>query len=129
MAGRDYRHDDRCLACHGACNHDKVKKCRLCPVALHAKCAVNGASGKEAHNATWQCPQHACSVCAKSTSAAGGSFRISRKSLTISSSLGPKRSCAGDARPARLSCSAAKPSGANFSASGHSPAGSDLSMT
>ena len=72
VAGRDYKHDDRCLACHGACNNDKVKKCRLCPVALHAKCAVNGASGKEAHNATWQCPQHACSVCAKSTSAAGG---------------------------------------------------------
>ena len=65
VAGRDYKHDDRCLACHGACNNDKVKKCRLCPVALHAKCAVNGASGKEAHNATWQCPQHACSVCAR----------------------------------------------------------------
>jgi len=72
VAGRDYKHDDRCLACHGSCNNDKVKKCRLCPVALHAKCAVNGASGKEAHNATWQCPQHACSVCARSTSAAGG---------------------------------------------------------
>ena len=50
MAGRDYKHDDRCLACHGACNNDKVKKCRLCPVALHAKCAVNGASGKEARD-------------------------------------------------------------------------------
>ena len=71
VAGRDYQHDDRCLACHGACA-GQMKKCRLCPVQLHATCAVNGAAGKDAHNATWQCPQHACSSCARSTSAAGG---------------------------------------------------------
>ncbi|KAH8067345.1 helicase [Aureococcus anophagefferens] len=45
---------------------------RLCPMVVHASCAVYNNLGEDTAMGTWQCPHHACVGCGRSTSAAGG---------------------------------------------------------
>ena len=108
IAGRDYAHEDTCLACfvepqRGAskaaastfpifgsassaaggcsgaslkrCSPASVLRCKLCPMAFHRACAtklglceVAGPIG----GMSFTCPQHACSVCTRKATAAGG---------------------------------------------------------
>ncbi|KAH8084456.1 helicase [Aureococcus anophagefferens] len=57
VPGRDYAHETTC---------------RLCPMVVHASCAVYNNLGEDTAMGTWQCPHHACVGCGRSTSAAGG---------------------------------------------------------
>ncbi len=68
MAGRDYNHSSWCQACWDG---GELFLCRSCPGAYHAECL--GLDAAELHaKAAWTCPHHACAVCARGPSAAGG---------------------------------------------------------
>ena len=82
LAGRDYAHDEACLACRAggarkATSSAEKKgaptlRCRLCPTVMHRACAVGDFEGKHMQNGAWHCPQHACATCGRTTAAAGG---------------------------------------------------------
>jgi len=86
IAGRDYQHEPTCLACvvppatkgtKAACLPcgPPTLQCKLCPMAFHSACAHEhgcaeavGALGQ----ISFTCPHHACVVCSRKASAAGG---------------------------------------------------------
>ena len=75
IAGRDYAHETEALCCFGKkASKKSIVKCAFCPMVFHEACAKSGgyADSGELAAGRWRCPQHACSSCARSTSAAGG---------------------------------------------------------
>ena len=92
VPGRDYAHETTCLNCFrdaqgkpqgkkrraaapaaaAKAGEGPLRKCRLCPMVVHASCAVYNNLGEDTAMGTWQCPHHACVGCGRSTSAAGG---------------------------------------------------------
>jgi len=93
IAGRDFAHEDTCLACWGrvrsafkkqkgtgqsgvsGSGHTGVsgslRGCDFCPAAYHLECI--GMSEEDAVSwGGWSCPHHSCSHCGRKAAAAGG---------------------------------------------------------
>ncbi|KAH8064821.1 hypothetical protein JL722_1708 [Aureococcus anophagefferens] len=92
VPGRDYAHETTCLNCFrdaqgkpsgkkrraaapasSKAGEGPLRRCRLCPMVVHASCAVYNNLGEDTAMGTWQCPHHACVGCGRSTPARAGS--------------------------------------------------------
>ena len=82
IAGRDYAHEQTCLACFGGFEElaqpsdpSELLCCKQCPMAFHPACAKElglqlVASGLGAPS--FVCPHHACQECGRKAGACGG---------------------------------------------------------